>query len=279
MMTMNKYEILKRLNEIKDTVSESISSKVKDISEKAASLKENTAGKTSGTGMPENGVGQPAGQNTVPNHSSMKTAHTGVDSLNRILSQIKKAASLRNNETNAGAAETAVDEEKQERDHYIKQWVIFLIVMLIMFIVIRANFRLEKSLSGSMEPTIMVGDYGFTYKRAYKNSSPKNGDMIVFRLGRKIVGKRVMGTPGDTIAFKDGYVYRNGKKVVEKYLDDDVETNSLRTFKVPANSVFVLGDNREVSYDSRYWEQPYVPYSDIVGKILFVIPAHYFDKK
>lgn len=114
--------------------------------------------------------------------------------------------------------------------------------------------------------------------------NPERGDMISFKHvndeGKtEVYGKRVIGVAGDEIRFVDGYVYINGEKSVEEYIEKDVETNCIRTFTVPEGTVFVLGDNREVSYDSRYWEEPYVQCSDIISKYMFSIPIHVFFSK
>ena len=76
---------------------------------------------------------------------------------------------------------------------------------------------------------------------------------------------------GDVIEFKDGYVVINGQYTDESdYLDESVETYSLtnETFTVPDGSYFLLGDNRENSYDARYWASPYISADDILGKYM-----------
>lgn len=167
--------------------------------------------------------------------------------------------------------QSAKDDDKKFYAKLIAFVAAFAAAMLIFSI----NFKLMRSTSGSMEPTIMVGDYGVMYKNAYKHSAPKHGDLIVFTYHGETCGKRVIGTPGDTISFQDGYVYRNGKRLKENYLpSSDTETICYQEFKVPAGSVFVMGDNREISYDSRAWDDPYIPYSHIKGKILFIVPTH-----
>lgn len=126
--------------------------------------------------------------------------------------------------------------------------------------------------SGSMEPTLMTGSTDFYNNLYYKTGhTPKRGDIVIFhsREFGETFGKRVIGLPGDTIEFKDGYVVINGQYLDESaYIPENVETNSAGygdTFVVPDNSYFMLGDNREYSEDSRYWNNPYIPLEDIIG--------------
>jgi len=128
--------------------------------------------------------------------------------------------------------------------------------------------------SGSMEPMMRTGDIAVSNRLAYLNNEPQRGDIISFyhiddESGIKaIFEKRIIGVEGDEISFSDGYVFINGKRAVEEYLEEDVETNCLKTFSVPKGCVFVLGDNRESSIDSRYWTEPYVSKKDIVAKLM-----------
>lgn len=136
-----------------------------------------------------------------------------------------------------------------------------------------------KVMSGSMEPTLKTGQYFVANRLAYVKKSPKRGDIISFKNGNKLLIKRVIGVAGDKVTFHDGYVYINGKKLDESaYLDPDVETNCMDSFKVPSGSVFVLGDNRENSSDSRDPKEihgHYVPIKNIVAKYLFTLPYPY----
>ncbi len=131
--------------------------------------------------------------------------------------------------------------------------------------------------SSSMEPTLMVGDYAISNGLAYLNREPQRGDVVVFRhagaADGKTLIKRIVGIPGDSIMFIDGYVYINGEPVYESYLPQDTETNSFKDFEdIPEGCYFVMGDNRENSEDSRFWDDPYVKRKDIRGKLLSIIP-------
>ena len=125
--------------------------------------------------------------------------------------------------------------------------------------------------SGSMEPTIPTGNTVVVNRLAYLNQEVKRGDIIFFESSEcsTTFGKRVIGLPGDNVEFKDGYVVINGQYVDESdYLDKNVETNCTKTFTVPDGCYFVLGDNREVSNDSRFWLEPYVKHEDIIGRYM-----------
>ena len=156
-----------------------------------------------------------------------------------------------------------------------KRFLLELMVVAIVFLLVFRFVLIPGSVvSSSMEPTLMTGDWGFVNGLAYVFNEPKRGDIISFysREKNEIMTKRVIGLPGDTVSFYDGYVYINYGLVYEEYLGEDVETNSVITdFIVPEGCYFVLGDNREGSYDSRFWADPYVRKGDIKGKWLTTI--------
>lgn len=130
--------------------------------------------------------------------------------------------------------------------------------------------------SSSMEPTIYAGDIVIANGLAYINATPQRGDIIIFKhreLGNETLIKRIIGIPGDSLMFVDGKLYINGELFQENYLSEDTRTDSFKDFdEIPENCYFVMGDNRNVSYDSRGWSDPYVQEQDIEGRMFMDIP-------
>jgi len=195
----------------------------------------------------------------------------------------------------------------------LSEWAKSFLIAVVLFLLIRA-FLVEafKIPSGSMERTLLVGDFllvnKFIYGASVPGSSarlpalraPARGDIIVFQWPEdptKNFVKRLVGLPSDTLAMRDGKLYRNGEEQQERYVshtDPGIDRAShefswqqkalVRTVEasegyhpsrnnwgplvVPANNYFVLGDNRDNSLDSRYWG--FVPDSLVRGQPLVV---------
>lgn len=129
----------------------------------------------------------------------------------------------------------------------------------------------------SMLPNFENGEYLLTEKVSYRFSSPKRGDVVVFKAPRdqkKDFIKRVIGLPGEQIKIAGGEVFVNEQRISEPYLTPDTVTlprsfvGENEEILVPLDEYFVLGDNRDHSSDSREWGT--VPKNLIIGKAWFV---------
>jgi len=128
--------------------------------------------------------------------------------------------------------------------------------------------------SESMTPTLQVGDRIVIEKLSYRFRSPQRGDIVVFRATPELQAqnlkddliKRVIGLPGDTIAIQSGKLLVNDKQVAESYLQDAPAYN-YGPVTVSQNQYFVLGDNRNHSYDSHLWG--FLPKQNIIGHAAF----------
>lgn len=114
--------------------------------------------------------------------------------------------------------------------------------------------------SGSMEETLQVGDRVLVNKLSYQFGDIERGDIVVFHkpesAGESEVDdfiKRVIGLAGETLRSIDGVVYIDGRPLEEPYLEPGVITSSLNEITIPEGFVFVMGDNRGSSHDSRFF--------------------------
>lgn len=155
--------------------------------------------------------------------------------------------------------------------NFILNWILPIIIAVVIVTLINKFlfFNVEVP-TLSMYPTIEAGDR-LLVSRVYNPEKLKTGDIIVFNSNydeNKLV-KRLIGTPGDKVEIDSkGKVSVNGKELKEDYLNNTGGNNG-KTYNVPKDSYFYLGDNRENSLDSRYWENPYAKSSEILGKAQF----------
>lgn len=188
---------------------------------------------------------------------------------------------------------------------YFKAIIIAVIIALFFRAFVVQAFKIP---SGSMKPTLIPGDHILVNKFIYgiripftgkiiPVSHPKTGQVIVFKFpyakeynlhpGIDFI-KRVIGTPGDKIQIINNKVYINNriynckyanwtsKKILPAY---DSPRDNYGPITVPKNDLFVMGDNRDNSLDSRYWG--FVPYKDIIGEAFIIYfswnPGNHFD--
>jgi signal peptidase I len=182
------------------------------------------------------------------------------------------------------------ERRKRQKRRHQRRWVVETTAVVILAVVVALLLRsfvvgTYSIPSTSMVPTLMVGDHIVVDKLAYDLHGIHRSDIVVFTTPKNEhcagppvpdLVKRVIGLPGDTISLKDGYVYIDGKRLSEPWLPATVRDENLpgpagtpynlvRPFKVPTGDVYMMGDNRTMSCDSRYWGP--VPESTIVGKV------------
>lgn len=157
----------------------------------------------------------------------------------------------------------------------IMEWVKTIVISVIIALVITTFVRPTLVMEYSMYPTIEQYDYLLINKISYKVGEPNFGDIIVFKSEllrengkKKQLIKRVIGIPGDTLEIKEGIVYRNGEALDETYVNGGFTTGELQPTTIPEEELFVMGDNRPNSIDSRREDIGMVPIKKVVGKVL-----------
>jgi len=182
--------------------------------------------------------------------------------------------------------EDVLPEAKTKRKSVLREYAEAIVIAVVLALFIR-TFVVQafKIPSGSMKPTLLVGDhilvnkfiYGikipFTDKTIIELGKPKRGDVVVFKYPldrKKDYIKRVIGLPGDKVELVNKQLFINGRLIDDPHASYSFYGN-LRNFgpvAVPAQHLFVMGDNRDESSDSRVWG--FVPYAYLKGKAFFI---------
>lgn len=159
----------------------------------------------------------------------------------------------------------------------ILSWAGYFIAAILIAFLLKTYIIINATVpTGSMESTIMPDDDIFGFRLSYINSTPERGDIIIFKFpdneNERYV-KRVIGLPGEKVTIKEGQVFINEstEPLKEEYIKEEW-TNAAGPyeFEVPEGCYFVMGDNRNNSYDSRYWTNTYVKEEQIIGKALWI---------
>ncbi len=122
--------------------------------------------------------------------------------------------------------------------------------------------------TGSMEDTIMPGSRLIINRIAYAVSKPKRGDIIAFYFPddeETVYLKRIIALPGETVEGKNGNVLVDGEPLEEDYVTEEIDSD-FGPYYVPTDMYFVMGDNRNDSWDSRFWDHKFVAKKKIIGK-------------
>ncbi|MGE5582486.1 MAG: signal peptidase I [Bacillota bacterium] len=168
-------------------------------------------------------------------------------------------------------ANTASDSKEYSLRRFLKDVYEVVIPAVILFLIIHTFFLEARVVpSPSMYPTIEVHDQFLSNKTAYWFQRPHRGDIVVFKppaaagFNGDFV-KRIIGLPGETISVHAGVVYINNKPLKEPYITPDrAPVAEFGPYIIPDGNVFVLGDNRNNSKDSRYWGP--LPLKNIKGQ-------------
>lgn len=180
---------------------------------------------------------------------------------NALLSAMRKSADRQN------------DSEPAFKKNYNRGTVLWLVFVLIAAMAIRGYVFQNTRVDGdSMLPNFFTNEQVFVEKLSFLVRAPERGEVIICRYsdyGETAVIKRVIALPGETIEIKDGKTYINGSLLDESAYWNDYIIGDMDPVTVPEDCVFVMGDNRNVSLDSRI-EGP-VPYYRIIGRAVFVM--------
>ncbi len=175
--------------------------------------------------------------------------------------------------------------EPKKEDSLLKKYVLFAwdfakIIVIAAIIVLPIRYFLFQPFivkGESMVPNFHSGDYLIVDEISYRIITPKRGDVVVLKYPLDTTErfiKRIIGLPGETVEVRDGKITisKDGKNVVldeKKYLPELSTTDGSVSLSLGADNYFVLGDNRQFSYDSRRWGV--LPKEDIVGRAVFRI--------
>lgn len=159
------------------------------------------------------------------------------------------------------------------------EWIIVIIVAVTAALMVRAFVLQQFAVSGhSMDTTLHDGDRVLVNKLSYRLHDPNRGDVVVLKTiegaGERDLIKRVVALPGETVEYRNCVLFVDGRELIEPYLDPSVVTptscgGDQAKLTVPDKTVFVLGDNRGGSKDSR--DIGPVAYSDLLGRAFVII--------
>ena len=164
---------------------------------------------------------------------------------------------------------------KTEKDGELMGWIKCIAIALVVGLLLRFFVIEFVNVSGtSMTPGLDPGEIVLVEKVSKHFSEPEFGDVMIVKyrtVDERYYVKRVIGLPGDTIEVSDGSVIRNGEALVEPYILEEYIDTPMSEITVPEGHVFVMGDNRNNSTDSRSAHVGPIPEEDLIGKGVCVI--------
>lgn len=150
-----------------------------------------------------------------------------------------------------------------------KKTICIIIVLIVCGIYSKTAVLYGKIQSESMEPTLKVGAWYVATSLPFAVDHISRQDIVYFMQPEEfdeMLVKRVIGMPGEHVSIRHGMVYINGSRLNEPYLMEDMVCEDV-DYTVPDDCYFMMGDNRNASYDSRNWKNPYVNKDNIVGVV------------
>jgi len=161
---------------------------------------------------------------------------------------------------------------KKGRRNLVRDIIEVLLLAVAIYLVIAFALQTVRVEGESMVPTLQNGDLLFANKISYHFHGPDRGDIVVLippeTPDRDFI-KRVIGLPGDVVEARDGHVYVNGRLLLEPYLPKGEVTADFGPVVVPPGRLWVLGDNRGDSCDSRCFPEGAIPESSVIGRAVF----------
>ncbi len=152
------------------------------------------------------------------------------------------------------------------------EWAKTIVISLVIALLITTFIKPTIVKNFSMSPTLEENDFLIINRFLYKRGEPKRGDIVVFRSNlrtetgkQKLLIKRIIAIPGDKIEITEGEIYINGSKLEENYVADEYTMGDI-DLTVPENEIFVMGDNRGNSLDSRDGILGLVDFDTVIGK-------------
>ena len=169
-----------------------------------------------------------------------------------------------------------MDEVKQSKKSILLDYLKVIVITLIVTYGVLYFVQISKVYGTSMLPTYHEGNIVLVDKVFYKHSEPKRNDIVVddykdANMKETFIIKRVVGIGGDHIEIKDNELYLNGELLEEDYINGAMINSEDMVVDVPEGKVFVMGDNRNNSLDSR--KLGYFDFDeDVIGRVFFTVP-------
>ena len=201
-----------------------------------------------------------------------------------ITEKTENSGNIENTGKNENPDNTAISETEQEKPaegekfdwkKELRDWlIIFVSAFALAYAITHFVIIKTEIISGSMISTLNIDDHVVANRLSYVFSEPKRGDIIFFAYPddeSKTYVKRIIGLPGEKVEIKKGKIYINDSDTPldEPYLHEKPVKSDWGPYQVPEASFFMLGDNRNVSIDSRYCDNKFVRKDQIFGKAWF----------